>query len=382
MRDIALATDVHYSTVSLALRGDTRIKIETRERIKSAAYSLGYAPDPILSALSSYRGANQPARYHSTLAWVTNGATRNGWKTPAAEQCFQGARERAAVYGYRLEEFWLRDPNLGLGRASQILRARNIVGLVITPQLVFGSTLDLEWDHFSVVAIGYNLGTPKLHMVDTDEFSSMKLATEQVIARGHRRLGLVMIYDAEKRANQNWLGGYLVKQREFQPQRRLPPLLLSRWDVPAVAKWLTQARPDCIITRHPEVFSTLRRLGRNVPRDISVVLVRLSTTEGNHAGVTSSPSEVGAGAIGFLADMIRRHERGLPLVPQCLLFNGHWIDGKSLASAGAVPRLKFPASSEPAALSKSTLLPLPHPNPTMPLPGKHFPPQIQFPSNQ
>ncbi|MEN9636155.1 MAG: hypothetical protein RL077_4559 [Verrucomicrobiota bacterium] len=47
----------------------------------------------------------------------------------------------------------------------------------------------------------------------------------------------------------------------------------------------------------------------------------------------------------------------------------------------AHPTWQDPASSEPATLSKSTRLPLLHPNPTKPLPLNPFPPQIQFPSN-
>jgi len=44
-------------------------------------------------------------------------------------------------------------------------------------------------------------------------------------------------------------------------------------------------------------------------------------------------------------------------------------------------RSQDPASPEPATLSKSTLSPQLHPNPTMPLPLNPSPPQIQFPSN-
>jgi LacI family transcriptional regulator len=50
--DVARAASVNYSTVSLALRGDTRIKPVTRERIQATAKQLGYMPNHLARALS------------------------------------------------------------------------------------------------------------------------------------------------------------------------------------------------------------------------------------------------------------------------------------------------------------------------------------------
>jgi len=40
---------------------------------------MGYMPDPMLSALSTYRIASRPSLYQGTVAWVTDFLVRDGW---------------------------------------------------------------------------------------------------------------------------------------------------------------------------------------------------------------------------------------------------------------------------------------------------------------
>ena len=53
LRDIAERVGVSRMTVSLALRGDGRIRESTRQAIQAAAQALGYAPNPRLGELMS-----------------------------------------------------------------------------------------------------------------------------------------------------------------------------------------------------------------------------------------------------------------------------------------------------------------------------------------
>src|SRR4051812_45510213 len=96
LRDIARAAGVHFSTVSLALRDHPRIPAETRERLRQLARELGYVADPLLASLSSYRSARRRVPFRSSLAWITNYPTANGWKqVELFHQYFLGAAERA-----------------------------------------------------------------------------------------------------------------------------------------------------------------------------------------------------------------------------------------------------------------------------------------------
>ena len=70
LEDIAREKGVAKSTVSLALRGSTKVKPETTERIREAANRLGYRPDPILSAFSVRGRQGRAASLHPNVAVI------------------------------------------------------------------------------------------------------------------------------------------------------------------------------------------------------------------------------------------------------------------------------------------------------------------------
>jgi LacI family transcriptional regulator len=334
LRDIARRAGCHFTTVSLALRGRPEIPTRTRDRILAVARELGYAPDPLLASLASYRHEGRGPHYRATLAWVTNFPTRRGW---AEEEIYReyhfGAKERAQALGYDLQEFWLRDDAMTPARAAQILVARGINGLLLAPQPAPSAVLDLDWSRFSAVAIGYSIASPALHMVGPNQYRCVKLAMEKLLERAYRRIGLVMLRASDDRVDHNWLAGYLVMQQQLARRDRLPALLLPRWDEAAFAAWLNRHRPDAIISKCAEALPALRRLGYHPPRDLGAAfLTRVKPTR-EVSGVSESPLEVGAAAVDFLAGMIHRNDRGIPDRPRRLLIEGEWFDGRTVRAA-------------------------------------------------
>src|SRR5207249_1372261 len=97
LEDVAKAAGVHRTTVSLSLRDHPRIPLETRDRVKAVARRLGYKINPLVSALMQSRRSGKPVK-HATLAYVTNYATRYGWRPEHHDRpdFFPGAVERAA----------------------------------------------------------------------------------------------------------------------------------------------------------------------------------------------------------------------------------------------------------------------------------------------
>jgi transcriptional regulator with XRE-family HTH domain len=72
IRDIAARTGVSHVTVSYALRGMSRVSMALRERICDEARKMGYRPDPMLRALSTYRRAQHgETRIQSALGWLS-----------------------------------------------------------------------------------------------------------------------------------------------------------------------------------------------------------------------------------------------------------------------------------------------------------------------
>src|SRR5262245_16926091 len=70
VRQIARRLNVSHTTVSRALKDDPRISVAVRKKIRGAAETLGYRPDPMLSALAAYRKGQTKKSIGAELAWI------------------------------------------------------------------------------------------------------------------------------------------------------------------------------------------------------------------------------------------------------------------------------------------------------------------------
>lgn len=293
---------------------------------------MGYRPDPLLAALSSY--ARPRGQYRATIAWVTNFATRFGWREEEIfHEYFLGARERAQALGFRLQEFWLREPTMTAARASQILKARGIEGLVIAPQPAPAETVRLEWEDFAAVAIGYSIAAPRLHMVAPNQYRCMSLALSELRKLGYQRIGLVILRSSDVRVDNNWTAGFLVGQQEIGVHERVGTLLLERWNDRTFRDWLRREKPDAIISKCAEALPSLKRFGLRLPEDIGLALLTRVKPTREASGVSEQPLEVGAAAIDYVVAMLQRGERGVPASPRRLLVEGKWFDGRTVCAA-------------------------------------------------
>jgi LacI family transcriptional regulator len=334
LRDIARRAGCHFSTVSLALRNRPGVPPATRDRLQRLARELGYRPDPLLSSLSSYRSTIDRGPYRASLAWVTNFPTRHGWREEEIfHEYFTGARDRAHALGFRLQEFWLREPRMTPARASQILAARGIEGLLIAPQPLPAQSVDLDWAQFSAVAIGYSVASPQLHTVAPNQYRCMLLALSELRKRSYRRIGLVILQASDDRVDHNWLAGYLVEQQDVASRDRVPALVLPHWDQERFSDWLQRTRPDAIVSKCAEAVPALKRLGYRLPQDLGVALLTRVKPSRGISGVSEVPLEVGAAAVEYLAGIIRHGERGTPSRPRRLLIEGVWFDGETVRPA-------------------------------------------------
>ena len=93
--DIAEKVGVSHVAVALALRNDHRVSEKRRIEIQKVAAEMGYVPDPMLSALASYRSQIRPAKLQNALIWL------NHWDQP--EQLRGAHREFDAYWRGALE---------------------------------------------------------------------------------------------------------------------------------------------------------------------------------------------------------------------------------------------------------------------------------------
>ncbi|BET66983.1 hypothetical protein ASA1KI_19010 [Opitutales bacterium ASA1] len=335
LQDVAERAGVHRSTVTLALRDSPRLPLATRRRIKAIADALGYRVNPLVAALMRSRRSGRPVE-GSTLGFVTNYPTRDGWRRPYHDRpdYFPGARDRAREFGYNLEHFWLGEPGMTITRFAGILRARAVHGLIIGRLPPGQCTLDLAWDRISAVALGMTLRSPLLHHVTENHFDTARQAMRQCRERGYRRVGFVFTEANDSPGvNERWLGAYLQQQ-----QQELPPgdrLAVCPGSPPAESvffEWIRRERPDALLVTNASAIRIAERLasvGKRVPDDIG--LVELQDNPGrDFAGVHHEPARVGALAVDLLIGLLHRNETGIPDYPHEILLPGRWLDTGSL----------------------------------------------------
>jgi LacI family transcriptional regulator len=345
LSDIAAKAGVHVTTVSLALRNHPRLPEATRQRIQALAKKMGYAPDPFLRALISYRGGVIERRNSPTLAYVTNWATRWGWKKVTAHPDFYaGALTKATELGYKLDHFWLREEDMSQERLGRILYSRGINGLIIASHgREMGDALSFDWANFSAVKIDYFPHQPALHNVTNNQCDIARLAMQKVIAAGYRRIGFVMHRGWDHAVDHLWTAGYLCEQQVLKPRERIPahlfpePEPVERWlnesksevfpDPVAFKAWFEKYRPEVVISKASFVLPIFKEMGLQVPRDVAFVDVFLDNPDGVMAGVRQNHETVGALAVEILAGQLQHNKFGVPEIPTTTFVEGTWFAG-------------------------------------------------------
>lgn len=333
LKDVAARARVSVMTASRVIRNQRYVSDAIRRAVREAARDLGYRPNPLISALMTYRRSAQAPAGTSVLGLITTFPTRDGWRDPKINVEFhKGALGAAESHGYRLEEFWLREPGMNARRLSEILYARNISGLLVCPLPAPRGHLRLDWDKFATVALGYSLAWPRLHRAVNHQFRSMQLALRQLRKRGYRRPGLALKASYDQRVDHHWVGSFLLEQQRHGVPRPMPLFVPpdADWDKKRFADWVRKKKPDVVITQHEEVLDWLRAMGLCTPDDIGLIHLNCPREQPHWAGILQNAEAVGAAAVDLLVGMLQRNERGIPALPQYILVEGSWREGSTI----------------------------------------------------
>lgn len=181
LRDVARRAGVAVSSASRALSDHASVSPELRERVLTAAAELGYEPNLLAQGLR--RGAT------SSVGFVMRDIS-----SPLFSEIALGAEValREAGYSMLLTNSEGR-PELDLAHI-RLLRQRRVDGLLLSladeghePTLA-----ELERLRLPVVLIDREVPHPSgLSAVLCDHAAGVRAAAEQLVGRGHRRLGLV-----------------------------------------------------------------------------------------------------------------------------------------------------------------------------------------------
>lgn len=331
-QDIAKEVGLDKSSVSLALRNHPSIPQGTRDRIKAMADKLGYRPDPALHTLARQRWAGHETGSGATLGYLVDSRMEN---FQSHFRFIRAARQRAEERGYLLSEFDLAAyPNLEA--ASRVLHHRGIRGLLVPQfeQMSGPGIADLPAEHFTVIGLDLGWDDIPFHAVVPDTFEETRLVWREVVSRGFRRIGgVVMKHEPPAMDDFARLGASLAAQQEWIPVKERIPLLLSGTrDRAAFLKWFKLHQPEVVVGFIPRIFDWLREAGIEVP---FAAFILLHSQYAHVTGCVSQGDSIGAAGVDALVASIGENEWGRPVQRRKLVLQPVWNEGTSLGPGPA-----------------------------------------------
>jgi DNA-binding LacI/PurR family transcriptional regulator len=335
MKSIALQAGVTQATVSMSLANNPRIPAATRERIQALAKKLGYRPNPYVSTLMRLRRQGKPLKDKPALALVNALDTEDGWRGNGSltiRQMRDGAAERATLRGYRAQEFWLHRDGMSNERFSEVLHARGIQGLLVSPLADGRPPPALRWEYFATVSISVPLPSLTVTTVCNDHYFSSMQAVRECYRRGYRRPGLALREVHRHRFQGRWQGGYLVSGELMPDLELVEPLFVADWDEEkSIMRWMRREKPDVVINLGgAPLHEVLTRGGWRIPQDLGFAWLACPRLGDPLSGIWQNGKLTGAMAVDTLISMVERHERGLPEQATTLMLEGQWNEGRTL----------------------------------------------------
>jgi DNA-binding LacI/PurR family transcriptional regulator len=343
--DVAKRTGVSVPTVSLALRNVGAVSPVTREKVKEAARSLGYRPNPLLASLAGKHFASEkmggiPLAYIHVPETIAN-------EEITLQHMAKTAQAHAQKLGYQLMIFNVGDFKDG-AQAKRVLFSRGIQGVLLPHHFQLRQWPDMDWSRFSVVGWGKGIANlsdapePLLSRAAVDHFSLVCRAWQETWRRGYRKIGFAFFKPTPGSTDDQLRWGAAQACLQWTAQRlRIPPLVLKsespkNEDAKDVGIWMRRYRPDAVIGFNAWFQWTLEDAGFRVPQDVGFVVLHIGTnaikSPGREpfSGMREMRMKSVLAALELLDAQIRHHQLGLPQEPQTLLIHSEWIEGETL----------------------------------------------------
>jgi len=265
LEDVARVAGVSTATVSRVLSKPDVVSSSTRERVSSAVRQLDYQPDASARALASGRthtvGCVIPTLDHAIFASSTQ-----AMQTTLARAGYQLL---VASHGY--------DPQVEF-EVVRVLQQRGVDAMVLVgtdhaPGLwkslrSWGKPSLLTWS-----------SDPRLPSIGFDNEAAARLATEHLLALGHRRIGVISGFTVHNDRARSRIEG--VRMALGQAGLKLPPSLLTeqafdfKGGRSGLQVLMSARQPPTAIFCGNDLLANgalleAHRLGLEVPRQLSI----------------------------------------------------------------------------------------------------------------
>jgi LacI family transcriptional regulator, repressor for deo operon, udp, cdd, tsx, nupC, and nupG len=261
---VAQKAGVSPATVSRVFNAPQAVHPDTRGRVERAARSLRYVPNRSASTLRSQRSK-------------TLGIILPTLLNPVFAECLAGIAAEANLHGFAIVPLTTEYSTDNESRALQQLLARSVDGMVLTVgDAAKSPTLAAVKRARVPYVLAYNQH-PKHACVGVDNKLAVHEAVLRLQAAGHRNIAMVSgTLAASDRAQQRYAGYQSGLASLDLGRGTLIEVPFMSGGLAGVAAALIQRRrPTAILCSNDllalRVIRTVRSLGLDVPRDLSVV---------------------------------------------------------------------------------------------------------------
>jgi len=178
--DVAAEAKVSKSTVSLVLQGSALIREETAERVREAARKLGY--------VYNRRAADLRRKSSNTI-----GVVINDLMNPFFAEVLVGLERKLVDAGYTVLMAHTSEDLARQDRVLLTMREQHAAGIALCPALGTPASLAKTVKSWGIplVVMVRTLGTGSYDFAGSDNALGVQLATDHLLASGHRRIGFL-----------------------------------------------------------------------------------------------------------------------------------------------------------------------------------------------
>jgi len=328
MREIADEAGVSLSTVSLALRGDRRVRPELQCRIRAIADELGYRPDPAFSELAATRWRHRRSMRGLVLALILHRQTN---RLPSPQQGFiEPLRNTVTARGYNLDVFDMEEYR-SASRLQKVLCNRGIRGLILPaiPTLTHLEALDLDFDKFTTVSMGVGRTVTPFHTIGHNIFRNTRRVIEEAWQRGYDRIGVAPFSHTPLAREDAYRIGSALYLREVLGADATIPVLTSPRREDDLLEWFHTHQPQAVITHTAKAYWLLKEQGIQIPEKTGFAALNIAHTS-SISGSIVEIQVVADAAVDFVLAQIRQNAWGIPLHRQVIQVDGVWNEGSTL----------------------------------------------------
>lgn len=179
IRDIAKKAQVSVSTVSRVLNNKPDVKVETKEKIDRAIKELGFSPSNVARGLVLKKS--------NVLGFIVPDIAN-----PSFPELARGIVARARALGYSVMFFDTNHDSRVEKEAINLMQGKQVDGIILSFDEANRNELEkLKKEQFPVVQIYRKSSIPNISTIALDNEYAGIMATEYLLKKGHRRIGII-----------------------------------------------------------------------------------------------------------------------------------------------------------------------------------------------